>query len=74
MASGLPHTRLVHVAEREADTIALMVRAQALRRPTDWLNRPSHDRALPEGAKLWAAVTEDVPLAGLPSRGACVMT
>ncbi|XVK65292.1 IS4 family transposase (plasmid) [Ralstonia solanacearum] len=57
-ASSLPHTRLVYVADREADMIALMVRAQELGTPADWLIRSTHDRALPEGAKLWAAASE----------------
>ena len=51
-ASGLPHTRLVYVADREADMIALMARAQELGTPADWLIRSTHDRAPPEGAKL----------------------
>jgi hypothetical protein len=42
----------VYVADREADMIALMLRAQELRTPADWLIRASHDRALPQGAKL----------------------
>ncbi len=57
-ASSLPHTRLVYVADREADMIALMVRAQELGTPADWLIRSTHDRALPEGAKLWATASE----------------
>lgn len=61
-AANLPDTRLVYVADREADMIALMARAQELGTPADWLIRASHDRALPEGAKLWAASTEGAPL------------
>lgn len=61
-ALNLPHTRLVYVADREADMIALMVRAQELGTPADWLIRSTHDRALPEGAKLWVTTTESVPL------------
>lgn len=57
-ASSLPHTRLVYVADREADMIALMMRAQQLGTPADWLIRSTHDRALPEGAKLWSAASE----------------
>jgi hypothetical protein len=44
-ASSLPHTRLVYVADREADMIALTVRAQQLGTPADWLIRSTHDRA-----------------------------
>ncbi|KWB68218.1 transposase [Burkholderia ubonensis] len=61
-AASLPHTRLVYVADREADMLALMVRAQELDTPADWLIRSTHDRALPEAAKLWAATTEGAPL------------
>lgn len=61
-AANLPHTRLVYVADREADMITLMARAQELGTPADWLIRASHDRALPEGAKLWATSTEGTPL------------
>jgi hypothetical protein len=61
-APSLPHTRLVYVADREADMIALMVRAQELGTPADWLIRSTHDRALPEGAKLWSAASAGEPL------------
>ncbi|CAB3773839.1 IS4 family transposase ISAzo5 [Paraburkholderia humisilvae] len=61
-ASSRPHMRLVHVANREAGMLALKVRAQELGTPADCLIRSTHDRALPEGAKLWAATTEGAPL------------
>jgi hypothetical protein len=61
-ASNLPHTRLVYVADREADMIVLMARAQELGTPADWLIRAAHDRALPDGAKLWASASEGAPL------------
>ena len=61
-APSLPDTRLVYVADREADMIALMVRAQQLGTPADWLIRSTHDRALPEGAKLWSAASEGEPI------------
>ena len=61
-APSLPDTRLVYVADREADMMALMVRAQELDTPADWLIRSTHDRALPEGVKLWAAATEGEPI------------
>lgn len=38
--------------------IALMVRAQELGTPADWLIRSTHDRALPEGARLWTSTSE----------------
>jgi len=71
-AAGLPTTRLVYVADREADILELMRRARDLGTPADWLVRSQHNRALPEGAKLWGAVTADEPLGEirftLPSR------
>lgn len=42
--------------------LALRVRAQGLGTPTDWLIYPTHDRALPEGAKVRAATTEGASL------------
>jgi hypothetical protein len=80
-ASSLPDTRLVYVADREADMIALMSRAQQLGTPADWLIRSTHDRALPEGAQLWAAASEGEPIGeiaftmgreGPPGAPACV--
>jgi len=56
-AADLPTTRLVYVADREGDIIALMVRAQDLGIPADWLVRSKHNRALPDGGKLWAGAT-----------------
>lgn len=53
MAVELPTTRLVYVADREADLMALMVRAQELGTPADWLIRAAHNRCLPDGEKLW---------------------
>lgn len=48
--------------DRKADMIALMVRAQELGTPADWLICSNYDRALPGGAKLWATATEGAPL------------
>jgi hypothetical protein len=62
MAGGLAQTRLVYVADREADMIALMWRAQELGTPADWLLRSSHNRALPDGARLWASASKGQPL------------
>lgn len=53
MAPSLPSTRLVYVADREADLMSLMLRAQELGTPADWLVRAAHNRCLPEGDKLW---------------------
>lgn len=59
MAADLPGTRLVYVADREADMVEMMRRADELGTPADWLVRARHDRCLPEseGAKLWASTT-----------------
>lgn len=55
-ALTLPQTRLVYVADREADILELMQRAHALGNPADWLIRAQHNRSLPNGGKLWAQV------------------
>lgn len=62
MAAGLPSTRLVYVADREADLMALMRRAQALGTPADWLIRATHNRCLPTGDKLWERTTRSEPV------------
>jgi len=56
LAGALPQTRLVYVADRESDIRELMVRARDLGTPADWLLRSQHNRALPEGGRLWAKV------------------
>ena len=72
LAGRLPGTRLVYVADREADIVALMAQARDLEHPADWLIRSQHNRALPEGGKLWASVTAGEALGGIrftmPSR------
>jgi hypothetical protein len=45
MAARLPDTRLVYVADREADIVALMAQARDLGNPADWLLRSRHNRA-----------------------------
>jgi hypothetical protein len=55
-ALTMPETRLVYVADREADILALMQRAHVLDNPADWLIRAQHNRCLPEGGKLWERV------------------
>lgn len=71
-AAALPQTRLVYVADRESDIVALMARARELGQPADWLIRSQHNRSLPGGDKLWEAVLAGEPLGGirfhLPSR------
>lgn len=61
-ALTIPETRLVYVADREADIVELMQRAHALGNPADWLIRSQHNRCLPEGGKLWAKVLARPPL------------
>lgn len=62
MAAELPATRLVYVADREADLVELMLRAQTLGTPADWLVRAKHNRCLPEGEKLWSHTCAGQPL------------
>ncbi|GGE90866.1 hypothetical protein GCM10008020_39810 [Massilia psychrophila] len=59
MAAAMPDTRLVYVADREADLLAMMARAQTLGTPADWLVRAKHNRCLPDGdeEQLWAHTT-----------------
>ena len=54
-AQTLPDTRLVYVADREADMLELMQRAHALGYPADYVLRAQHNRCLPQGGKLWPA-------------------
>lgn len=61
-AAALPATRLVYVADREGDILALMQRAQALAHPADWLIRSQHNRVLPGGGKLWETVAAGAAL------------
>ena len=73
IAPLLPQTRLVYLADREADIMELMVRARDLQTPVDWLVRSKHNRALGEGAKLWPEVMATQALGTIrftmPSRG-----
>ena len=62
LAARLPATRLVCVGDRESDLLALLVRARELGHAADYLLRCQHNRVLPEGAKLWAAVMQSAPL------------
>jgi transposase Tn5 family protein/transposase-like protein len=58
LSEALPGTRLVYVADREADILELMVKARDMGNPADWLLRCQHDRNLRDGKKLWANVTK----------------
>ncbi len=58
IAPSMPDTRLVYVADREADIVELMRRARDLGHPADWLIRSRHNRCLPDGGTLWAQAIE----------------
>ena len=58
LAGEMPQTRLVYVADREADLRELMERARDLGTPAEGLLRCKHNRALPAGGRLWAKVLE----------------
>jgi hypothetical protein len=62
MAADFPATRLVYLADREADLMPLMRRAQELGEPADWLVRAKHNRCLPDGGKLWERTMAEQPL------------
>lgn len=62
LAQQLPTTRLVYVADREADLLQLLVRAQTLGNPVDWLVRANHNRSLPDGDKLWTHTCDGEPV------------
>ena len=61
-ALQLPQTRHVFVGDRESDMLALMLRAKALEHAADYLVRCQHNRALPQGDKLWERVMKSEPL------------
>ncbi len=62
MAAEMPATRLVYVADGEADMIELMAYAQDCGTPADWLVRAKTNRALPDGEKLWAHTLDGAPV------------
>jgi hypothetical protein len=61
-ALKLPQTRHVFVGDRESDMLALMVRAKELKHAADYLVRCQHNRALPQGGKLWDRVMKSASL------------
>ena len=75
MAAQLPSTRLVYVADREADFGALLGQAQALGYPADLLIRVRYDRKLQAyDAQLFAALSQapvlgEIVFALAPGRG-----
>ena len=65
MAACYPDQRLVYVADREGDILALIRQAQRLGNLADWLIRARHNRRLSEQDKLWDRVAKQPPLATL---------
>lgn len=63
-AATLPGTRLVYLADREADMVEMMRVARDLGTPADWLVRAKQGRYLAggDGTKQWAATTNGTPL------------
>ena len=63
MAATMPDTRLVYLADREADMVEMMRCARNLNTPADWLVRAKHNRCVPgeDGAKLWEVTTAGAP-------------
>lgn len=57
-ARALPEVRQVYVADREADILALLVKARDLEYAADYLVRCQHNRALPSGEKLWERLSQ----------------
>jgi hypothetical protein len=62
LAPTMPDTRLVYVADREADIAALLAKARDLGEPVDYLIRASHNRSLDQGELLWHKVESRVSL------------
>lgn len=62
LADRLPVTRLVYVADREADILKMMQRAHTLGHPADYLLCAQHDRCLPQGGKSWPVVLATTPV------------
>lgn len=54
----VPDTRLVYVADRESDMVDLFSPGRDRQWTADVLVRSSHNRALPDGSKLWISVSE----------------
>jgi hypothetical protein len=50
--------RHVCVCDRESDIMVRLVRARELNHAADYLVRSQHNRALPEGGKLWEKVSQ----------------
>ena len=62
LATPIPDTRLVYVADREGDLRALMDVAARRGTPADWLVRAKHNRSTVAGEKLWDRLARSEPL------------
>jgi hypothetical protein len=62
MAARVPDTRLVYVADREADIRELFDKGRALDYPADILVRAVHERNTAEGDKLWESIEKSEAL------------
>jgi hypothetical protein len=75
MAAQMPKTRLVYLADREADMVAMMRRAREQGTPADWLVRAKYNRCLPgeNCEKLWEHTSSGEALGEIafmmPTRG-----
>jgi hypothetical protein len=73
MATKVPDTRLVYIADRESDILGLILKGEELNHPADWLIRSKHNRVLEENDKLWDSVLKEKGLGCisfvLPGRG-----
>ena len=58
----MPATRHVCIGDRESDLLALLVKARDMDHAADYLLRCRHNRARPEGVRLWDEVMASEPL------------
>jgi len=58
LAQEMAQVRHVYVADREADILALLRMADEMEHAADYLIRCKHDRALPDGARMWARLAQ----------------
>jgi len=58
MAQDMVQVRHVYVADREADILALLRMADEMEHAADYLIRCKHDRALADGARMWARLAQ----------------
>ena len=71
MAAEMPDTRLVYLADREADLVAMMGRARDLGTPADWLVRGKHNRCRPEATAASCGITPQLGKRWAKSHSRC---